>query len=132
MEILISIGRRLREVREMAKKSQPEFAAIAAEAGVPGATRQSQANYEKGKQSPSALYLAALAAKGYDMQYVITGIKGDESALSSSKYRALTQQQEALLNNWDQCPKELQDAISQLALAARKDRNVVNKTQKSA
>lgn len=73
MEIFISIGERLREVRVAMGKSQTEFAEIAAAAGVPGATRQSQANYEKGRQMPSAAYLAAIAAAGADVLYVVTG-----------------------------------------------------------
>jgi transcriptional regulator with XRE-family HTH domain len=133
MEILVSIGERLREIRELAGKSQTEFADIAAEVGVPGATRQSQANYEKGKQSPSALYLAALAAKGYDMQYVITGIRQQGVASPKGEYRHLTKQQEALLDNLEHCPKEVQDAISKLALAVGRDDTDVNtETQKSA
>lgn len=73
MEIFISIGERLREVRAAMGKSQTEFADIAAAAGVPGATRQSQANYEKGRQMPSAAYLAAIADAGADVLYVVTG-----------------------------------------------------------
>ena len=73
MEIFISIGERLKEVRVAMGMSQTEFAEIAADAGVPGATRQSQANYEKGRQMPSAAYLAAIAAEGADVLYVVTG-----------------------------------------------------------
>lgn len=132
MEILISIGERLREIRDSAGKSQTEFAEIAAAAGVPGATRQSQANYEKGKQSPSALYLAALAAHGYDMHYVITGIKSG-SCVASPAARYLTKQQEALLDNFEHCPKGVQDAISRLALAiGQDDTDVDNQKQKPA
>lgn len=73
MEIFISIGERLREIRTEMQLSQTEFAEIAARAGVPGATRQSQANYEKGRQMPSAAYLAAIAEAGADVLYVVTG-----------------------------------------------------------
>lgn len=73
MEIFIPIGERLREIRVEMGRSQTEFADIAAAAGVPGATRQSQANYEKGRQMPSAAYLAAVAAAGGDVLYVVTG-----------------------------------------------------------
>lgn len=75
MELLHSIGERLKEVREAMGKSQSDFAAIAAAAGAPGTTRQSQAKYEKGLQAPSAPYLAALAANGIDVTYVLTGKK---------------------------------------------------------
>lgn len=75
MDILISIGERLREIRESMGLSQSDFAAIAERAGVAGATRQSQANYEKGKQAPNAAYLAAIAAAGADIGYVLTGAR---------------------------------------------------------
>lgn len=76
MEILISIGERLREEREALGKTQGEFAAVAGAANVPGATRQSQAKYEKGLAAPSAAYMAAIAATGADVLYILTGKRG--------------------------------------------------------
>jgi len=73
MEINKSIGSRLLEVRESMGKTQSDFAAIAVAAEVPGATRQSQAKYEKGITTPSATYLAAIAAAGADVLYIVTG-----------------------------------------------------------
>lgn len=73
MELFESIGARLRLERERLGKSQTEFAAIAEAAGVAGATRQSQSLYEKGKRTPDAGYLAAVAAVGVDVIYVLTG-----------------------------------------------------------
>ena len=73
MEIIDSIGARLREEREAMGMSQSEFAQIAGAAGVPGSTRQSQAKYENGIASPGAPYFAAIAAAGVDIRYVITG-----------------------------------------------------------
>jgi transcriptional regulator with XRE-family HTH domain len=73
MEIFISIGERLKKEREAMGKTQSDFAEIAAAAGVPGATRQSQAKYEKGLASPSAAYLSAIALRGVDVHYVLTG-----------------------------------------------------------
>ena len=73
MEINICIGERLKEVREALALSQTEFAQIAERAGVPGATRQSQAKYEKGLATPGATYLAAISAAGADTNYILTG-----------------------------------------------------------
>lgn len=73
MENLISIGARLREVRKELGLTQAEFSAIAKNAGTKGVTRQSQSNYEKGEQSPSVEYLAAIAAAGADVEYILTG-----------------------------------------------------------
>lgn len=101
MEIMISIGSRLREVRETMGFSQTDFALIAASAGVPGATRQSQAKYEKGQAGPSAAYLAAIAQEGADVQYILTGIR---SSL------ALTPNEKLLLERYRDSSKERQDA----------------------
>lgn len=74
MEINNSIGIRLKESRERLGKTQSEFAEIAADFGAPGVTRQSQAKYEKGLATPSAAYLAGIAATGVDVLYILTGI----------------------------------------------------------
>ena len=73
MEINISIGERLKEEREVLGKTQGDFALIAEAADVPGATRQSQAKYEKGLAAPGAAYLSAVASAGVDVRYVLTG-----------------------------------------------------------
>ena len=49
-----SIGERLKSERERLKLSQSDFAAIAL------SSKQSQINYESGKRSPDAIYLAAI------------------------------------------------------------------------
>jgi transcriptional regulator with XRE-family HTH domain len=73
MDIFNSIGLRLLQEREALGKTQSDFAAIAAAAGVPGATRQSQAKYEKGLAMPSAAYLSVIATAGVDVLYILTG-----------------------------------------------------------
>lgn len=75
MDLSVDIGQRLRAEREALGLSQSEFAAIAAGAGVPGATRQSQALYEKGKRSPDSGYMTAIAAAGVDICFVLTGFR---------------------------------------------------------
>lgn len=63
----MGIGDRLKEERERLGFSQTDFAALA------GASKNSQYNYEKGDRSPDAEYLAAIAAHGVDVQFVVTG-----------------------------------------------------------
>lgn len=71
-------------------KTQSDFAAIAAAADVPGATRQSQAKYEKGIATPSATYLAAIAAAGADVRYILTGSRdGPEPEVLTSEERVM-------------------------------------------
>ena len=71
MKPSVSIGERLRKVREDMKLNQSDFAAII------GASRQTQSNYEKGERMPDALYLAAIAAAGADVNYILTGNKAE-------------------------------------------------------
>jgi len=77
--------------------------------------------------------LFSFAALGADLHYIATGEKKHEIRSPSGEYRVLTPKQEALLDNLEQCPEEVQDAISKLALAAKKhDMDVETQTQKSA
>lgn len=46
---------------------------------VGGVNRNTQANYEKGERKPDADYLAAVAAIGVDVLYVITGVRSAPS-----------------------------------------------------
>lgn len=61
------ISERLKEVRDALGLSQQ---AMADQLGV---SLRSQQNYEAGKRTPDAEYLAALAEKDVDIQYVLTG-----------------------------------------------------------
>lgn len=72
--VLLNIGERLREERVRLGYNQADFAAIA------GVAKTSQFNYEKGERSPDAAYLAAVAEKGVDVLYVVTGVRQPASA----------------------------------------------------
>lgn len=76
------IGDRLREERERLKLSQAEFGAVG------GVARNAQSNYEKGKRVPDAAYLAAIAEKGADVLYIVTGTRSDTSVASVSSDEA--------------------------------------------
>ena len=78
METIVGIGDRLKEERERLGFSQTEFAAVA------GASKNSQYNYEKGDRSPDADYLAAIADRGVDILYVVTGERKRQAADSIS------------------------------------------------
>ena len=65
----MGIGERLKEERERLGLNQTDFAALA------GASKNTQYNYEKGERSPDSNYLAAAAAQGVDVLYVITGVR---------------------------------------------------------
>lgn len=63
------IGTRLREERLRLGLTQASLGEIG------GVKLFAQSNYENGKRKPNAEYLASVAARGVDVQYVLTGIK---------------------------------------------------------
>jgi transcriptional regulator with XRE-family HTH domain len=63
----MAIGVRLKEERARLKLSQTDLGAAG------GVGKTTQINYEKGVGSPDATYLAAVAEKGVDVLYVVTG-----------------------------------------------------------
>ncbi|WP_183781344.1 helix-turn-helix domain-containing protein [Pseudomonas sp. JAI115] len=63
----MNIGERLRQERVRLGTNQAEFATLA------GVAKTSQFNYEKGERSPDSAYLAAVAERGVDVLYVVTG-----------------------------------------------------------
>jgi transcriptional regulator with XRE-family HTH domain len=76
----LEIGERLKSERIRLGKSQAELAVAT------GVAKKSQTNYELGHSAPSAEYLAAAAAAGIDVLYVLTGshspqMSGDEAQL---------------------------------------------------
>jgi len=72
MEICV----RLKEERERIGLSQTEFGRLG------GAGKTTVISWERGTAFPNAAFLAAVAAEGVDVQYVITGIR---SAVALSK-----------------------------------------------
>jgi transcriptional regulator with XRE-family HTH domain len=84
----VSIGGRLVEERKRRALSQAAFAALA------GVSVKTQVLYEKAERVPDANYLAAIAGHGFDVLYVLTGVRtgqgltNEEIALISG-YRSL-------------------------------------------
>ena len=80
------VGERLREERKRLHLTQEQISAVG------GVRKQAQLKYEKGDSTPAAVYLAAVAAVGLDVLYVLTGVpsprlEGEELALLR-QYRA--------------------------------------------
>lgn len=75
-------------------------------AQIGGVSAASQSSYEKGKQLPGAAYLAAIAAAGVDVQYVLTGQRSAEPVL--------TPEEKAVLAAWQKASQ----AVRAAALAA--------------
>jgi transcriptional regulator with XRE-family HTH domain len=113
MEFISCIGERLREERERLGLSQSDMAALAKDLGAKGATRQSQALYEKGEQSPSAAYIAAISTSGADVLYILTGMRNENTAFSPTEL--------AYLRNCRALPTpEAKDAGLQMLTSLRK------------
>ncbi|HEX8585037.1 MAG TPA: helix-turn-helix domain-containing protein [Allosphingosinicella sp.] len=66
---------RLRQERTRTGLNQKDFGALG------GATLDSQSRYETGKNTPSAEYLAGLAANQVDVNFILTGDRSDSAAL---------------------------------------------------
>jgi transcriptional regulator with XRE-family HTH domain len=64
---LSTIGNRLQEERKRLRLNQTEFADFG------GVQKRAQVNYEADERQPDAGYLAAIAAKGADVLWIITG-----------------------------------------------------------
>ncbi|WP_304004633.1 helix-turn-helix domain-containing protein [Desulfovibrio piger] len=100
---------RLREERKRLKLNQSQLAALA------GTTKNSQLNYEKGNVCPSATYLAAIAAAGVDVQYVLTGRRSAEPVL--------TPEEKNLLDAWQNAPQAVRAAaLAALQAGAKKEK----------
>lgn len=101
----MGIGDRLKEERERLGLIQSEFAALA------GASKNTQYNYEKGERSPDATYLAAIAAAGVDVLYVVTG------ARTLQPVEGLSVAESEVLDNYRSLPEADQASVRRLTTA---------------
>lgn len=99
-----NLGDRLREERERLTLNQNEMA----DAG--GVKRNSQGNYERGKQHPDTAYLLAVARVGVDVHYVLTG-----NRLAADL--GLTEGEHSILQHYRQLNPADQAAVVRLVLA---------------
>ena len=102
---VFSIGSRLREERERLDYSQEAFAELAS------ASRPTQFNYESGKRSPDSAYLAAIAAAGADVLYILTGSR------SAPVAPVISREEAAFLDNYRHSPKDAQESMKTMCAA---------------
>ena len=95
---------RLREVREALGLSQQ---ALAERCGI---TARSQRNYESGERLPDAAYLAAIAAAGADVLYILTGQRAGGAAAPPPP-RAVSEGDRILLDNFHAAPAQVQAGV---------------------
>lgn len=89
--------------------TQTAFAQLAS------ATRQTQSNYEKGERNPDSVYLAAIAAAGADVQYILTGARVGGHPPGPAP--PLTPREAALLDNYRHSSAVAQDAMDRTCAA---------------
>lgn len=90
--------------------NQTDFAAVG------GVGRKSQFNYEEDERQPDAAYLAAIAAAGVDVRYIITGNR--EGALPE----VLSSDERHLLERYRSSPQPLKDAALRVLLGGEPPR----------
>lgn len=98
------IGSRLRKERERLGLSQRAFGEIG------GVEANAQGKYESGDRAPKADYLAAIAAKGVDVLFVLTG------SATPTLVENLSNAEEKVLGSYRTLTKEDQDAIRRLTI----------------
>lgn len=89
-------GERLREERERLGLNQEELGQIG------GVNRNTQGKYEKGERSPDLGYLAAVAEKGVDVLYVVTGTRTPQAVESITDAEAKVIQRYRIMTPVDQ------------------------------
>ncbi len=75
-----------------------------------GVLKQAQIKYEKGERFPDAAYLAAIAAVGADVRYIITGERDGPPP------EALSADERVLLDRYRSSPPSLKDAALRVLL----------------
>ena len=96
------IGSRLRKERERLGLSQRAFGEIG------GVEVNAQGKYESGDRAPKADYLAAIAAKGVDVLFVLTG------SATPLIIENLSNTEEKVLGSYRTLQKQDQEAIRRL------------------
>ncbi|WP_426811223.1 helix-turn-helix domain-containing protein [Pseudomonas sp. WOUb67] len=104
------IGPRLREERERLGMTQRVFGDIG------GVEPNAQGKYESGERTPRVDYLAALAARGVDALYVLSGIR------TPAPLEGLSTDESGLLGAFRQLPMDDQAAIWHLLGRLSSDR----------
>ncbi|WP_184415190.1 XRE family transcriptional regulator [Rhodocyclus tenuis] len=79
----MSIGDRLKGERGRLGLNQADFSAVA------GTTKKSQIGYEKDVVAPDAAYLAAIAAAGADIRFIVTGQRSGDGIGQAAVHQAV-------------------------------------------
>jgi transcriptional regulator with XRE-family HTH domain len=120
----VTIENRLKEERERLGFTQPDFAGLA------GTTKKTVIDYEKGKTSPKASFLEAIARVGADVSYIITGIKS-VIAEKQAGY-AFTPDKADLLDYFEHCSEEDKRTIRRMAELCAKESEADSQAERAS
>ena len=112
-----NIGARLRDERERLGKNQDAFAALA------GVGKRALIHYEKSERSPDANFLAAIAAAGADVLYILMGQRSGAAAaapVAAEPAAQLSRRALAVAQNYEATSEEGKKIIEAAAFAAAK------------
>jgi transcriptional regulator with XRE-family HTH domain len=104
-----TMGERLKEERERLKMTVLEFAEVA------GAKKNTVIDWQKNVSSPPAAKLEALAKRGLDVLYVVTGVRAD--AIPVPKIEPMSKREQALIANYRNSTEEGKRALEGVASA---------------
>lgn len=114
----MDIGARLREERERLGMTQEGFG----QAG--GVLKRALIRYEKGERMPDAAFLAAIAAAGADVLYILTGQRSGVAAAApvaaEPPATQLSRRALAVAQNYEATSEEGKKIIEAAAFAAAK------------
>lgn len=114
----MDIGARLREERERLGMTQEGFG----QAG--GVLKRALIRYEKGERMPDAAFLAAIAAAGADVLYILTGQRSGVAAaapvVAEPPATQLSRRALAVAQNYEATSEEGKKIIEAAAFAAAK------------
>lgn len=105
----MDIGKRLKEERERLGLTQPQLGVLG------GAGKTTVIAWERGTAYPNAAFLAAIAAAGVDVLYVVTGQRASAPALAPLK-----PDEAALLDNYRHAPEDQQRLLRETGAAFAK------------
>lgn len=114
----MTTGKRLKEEREKLGFNQTAFAAIG------GVGRKSQFNYEDDERKPDSDYLAAIAAIGADVRYIVTGDREGPPPLSP--------EEQLMLDRYRASSRSLKDAALRVLLGGETSAENGTKSQPAA
>lgn len=120
----VQLSERLKEERKRLSRSQDEMAAAG------GVAKRTYCNYESGEREPSSGFLAAIAAAGVDLQYVLLGMRSPKEPLRAGitlhevTEAVLTPDEAALLDNYRHAPPEGKAALKAVCTALEKPKHV--------